>query len=174
MNKIKFLMGCGCLALLMLPVAAVAADDVISMVAFFPTPYMAYNNVYITNKLDIGTYSGDFKLTTGPLQVNDAFLRAIDTSSSLAFDTDVHTPNVTFGLEDGQPHDIVLKFKKLRVDALSSQDAPLQEIQTSNGTLTVNGQLFLGTASLPDCSGTVSWGQVTLPDEAAKYFLVCQ
>ena len=168
---------------------ACADNEKISMVTFFPVQYAAYNNIYTTEKFDVGTRNGSFTLNLGnstctgglSLDADEVFLRSIGSSSVLSFDTDLYTPTAIFGDLTITPDTLGINFRKnLRVKNLGKQEQFAKEVKTdtATGTIEVERDVYLfsnafsGKVALPQCEGPVTWQQVTT-NSGMHWYLVC-
>ena len=196
--KICFLLAIG---LGVLPVFAETEtdDNNIKMVTYFPVPYAAYNAVFTTQKLDVGTAKdasftlnlGDSactdgssvlpSLTTG--DTGNAVLTYSTNNSSLSFGTDIYTNTATFGTAVTNQVNTLRFLTNLRVNNVaSSTTAALQQV-TGNNEVVGQDKAFIfpgsfsstDKAALPSCElGTVTWQELALGNDSQKhYFLTC-
>lgn len=166
------------LMILASPLAAFAesANNKISMVTFFPVPYVAYNRVNATEEMDIGLRSCNLTLgstgsTNQPLSVTNTKV----TSGNLALNN-ASAVNVQNQLSLGIPNRFgpaTLKFKNLYVGSVSNGGS------VNTDSMVVNG-LSLFNRNFPSCvakvsSGQIAWASLALgpnPDKK-EIFLTC-
>ena len=174
-----------------LPVCA-ASNNNISMVTYFPVPYAAYNNIYTTEKFDVGTQDGEFTLNLGntggcsngtenqssvSLMADKVFLRHITNASALSFDTDLYTPTAIFGNTTSSQAGTLSFNTDLRVGRnFGTNDVLVDTVNAENVVVENNVYLFSkafsGYAALPQCNETVTWRQITT-DTGTHWYLVC-
>ena len=179
-----------------------AEENKISMVTYFPVPYVAYNRVQAAQEMDIGLTENGGNLSLGtasssvPLSVSDttkvtvgnlnlAFNSAtIETDRYINF-TDTATP-LSLGVAN-YPDSADLFFKNLRIKAVSNSatgTANGQGISSINtDELVVNGLTLFG-KSFPNCAsvnpdsngnGQIAWKTLTLgpSGDGASVYLTC-
>lgn len=185
----------------LLPAWAWATNE-IQMESYFPTPYVTYNNVFVSQQFDVGTSKGPFTLSLGsnkgnptpslqidPIPFNNNSLD--DTANAFAHlkTTPEGGPTLSFGnvqmrsraVRFGSPTDQVdnaeMTFGNLRIVTLSNMKAkPVQEINATS--VQVDEQMYLmedrfANAALPGCEKTVSWQKLTLGSGSEAWYLVC-
>lgn len=179
-----------------------AEENKISMVTYFPVPYVAYNRVQAAQEMDIGLTENGGNLSLGtasssvPLSVSDttkvtvgnlnlAFNSAtVETDRYINF-TDTATP-LSLGVAN-YPDSADLFFKNLRIKAVSNSatgTANGQGISSINtDELVVNGLTLFG-KSFPNCAsvnpdsngnGQIAWKTLTLgpSGDGASVYLTC-
>lgn len=181
MNK---LMKVSALGYMLLLTSTAFADNAVQMVTYFPVPYAAYNNVFVSEKLDVGTQKGAFTLNLGnadcnstSLKANAAYLRKVTAESALSFDTDIYTGSATFGNTEAKEQ-VLMQIDKLRINKLNDATHAVQDVKATN--FTVHGNMYMienafetGKAALPKCEGTVTWQKLTIAGQREGYYLVC-
>jgi len=152
----------------LLPVGAWATNE-IQMESYFPTPYVTYNNVFVSQQFDVGTSKGPFTLSLGsnrgnptpslqidPIPFNNNSLQPDGTANAFAHlkTTPKGGPTLSFGnvqmrsqaVRFGSPTDQVdnaeMTFGNLRIATLSNMKAkPVQEINATS--VQVDEQMYL-------------------------------
>ena len=152
----------------LLPVGAWATNE-IQMESYFPTPYVTYNNVFVSQQFDVGTSKGPFTLSLGsnrgnptpslqiaPIPFGNNALVPDDTANAFAHlkTTPEGGPTLSFGnvqmrsrdVRFGSPTDQVdnaeMTFGNLRIVTLSNMKAkPVQEINATS--VQVDEQMYL-------------------------------
>ena len=152
----------------LLPVGAWATNE-IQMESYFPTPYVTYNNVFVSQQFDVGTSKGPFTLSLGsnrgnptpslqiaPIPFGNNALVPDDTANAFAHlkTTPEGGPTLSFGnvqmrsrdVRFGSPTDQVdnaeMTFGNLRIVTLSNMKAkPVQEINATS--VQVDKQMYL-------------------------------
>ncbi len=185
MNRLFKLSVLGILGILAVPAWA---DNAVEMVTYFPVPYAAYNNVFVSQKFDVGTSKSPFTLELGSaasnpsLKAGDVYLRKIGdpSSSALGFSTDIYTPEATFGTVS-LTGPITMRFENLRINTLNNNSAYAVE-DVSAKDWTVHGNMYMAedsfettndAAKLPQCENTVRWKQLEIGGKQG-YYLVCE
>lgn len=153
----------------LLPAWALANTNEIQMESYFPTPYVTYNNVFVSQQFDVGTSKGPFTLSLGsnrgnptpslqidPIPFRDNALVPDDTANAFAHlkTTPEGGPTLSFGnvqmrsrdVRFGSPTDQVdnaeMTFGNLRIVKLSNMKAkPVQEINATS--VQVDEQMYL-------------------------------
>ena len=167
-----------------------AADDTLSMVTFFPVPYSAYNNVFVSKQLDVGTSTSTFTLdlgnpsasSTSPSLLADLVFLDDDGSShnsSLSFSMPVlFSKKATFGYTNQEDFtEALLDFQNVRIANIPNTvpGTPVNSISANNMTVQQNFFLFpdhVSNSALPlSCDDSVSWS--TLDFGGEKSFLTC-
>lgn len=170
----------------------------IEMYTFFPVPSVSYNNIYVTERFDVGTQKSPFTLTLGHPKINNddiapslqldsssiALLKRGTASSknNLDWNVDIYTNEATFGNYSDTPASSTasqLTFNNLFAQELTkSTDHPADEINAKK--VKVNGKMkmisnafpFEGASALPGCTQTVSWNTFTIGGNN-RTFLEC-
>ncbi len=176
----RFLFG----LLVALPVCALAADKKnISMVTYFPVPYVAYSTVNVDNNMDIGLGSAatlglgneDLAETVSPLDVS-GFINVKGSSLTLnaghASFLGVDATNVTLGGDTGEAN---LTFNRnLRANTIDALG--FDSVQTEVKTLNLAGYTFPSCKSAnPSSNGYMYWTNMSLTNNASDVatFLTC-
>ncbi len=154
--------------LFLLGAAAYAADSKITMVTYFPTPYMAYQDVTVSGPCDMGLIN-DCRLNVAKdLQVDSM---SVGQGAALTLKGhDAQADTLKSGPEGADDSRGSLVFEgNLTVGTLPGQ---VKALETEKGTLT---GLNLGTKAFPTCNATgnkISWKNLTINNQAGVY-LVC-
>ncbi len=153
------------LAVLVSSLTAVA-DNKITMVTYFPTPYMAYKDITVTGPCDIGLIN-DCRLTVAKdLQVDSMSVGQGATLTLKGHDAQANA------LQSGQgaaSRGSLVFEGTLIPDTLPGQ---VKALETEEGTLT---GLKLGSKAFPACNATgnkISWKNLTINNQEGVY-LVC-
>ena len=153
----------------LLPAWALANTNEIQMESYFPTPYVTYNNVFVSQQFDVGTSKGPFTLSLGsnrgnptpslqidPIPFRNNSLQPDGTANAFAHlkTTPEDGPTLSFGnvqmrsraVRFGSPTDQVdnaeMTFGNLRIVTLSNMKAkPVQEINATS--VQVDKQMYL-------------------------------
>lgn len=175
------------------------AQGNIEMVTYFPVPYVAYNNIYVSEQFDVGTRRGAFSLVLGSdshrssgasddlkkrpsLQAGDVLLKSNTLFSW--WNADVYTDIAVFG-NSSSTGDATLNFTNLYIKTLNTnKDHAVKEINAENVTVE-KGYMYLfpgyfgtNSAALPACKkagnvpGSVKWQPLTFGGKS-YYFLEC-
>ncbi len=185
MNKLIKISLFGLLFLGVLSVPAFS-DNAVKMVTYFPVPYAAYNNVFVSQKFDVGTTTGAFTLNLGNNACNNTTLKAenvnllnITDNSTLSFANDIYTENALFG-DKNATGPVNMKFKDLRINTLNNNSTYAVKDVSANDW-TVHGNMYMAedsfvttndAAKLPQCENTVRWKQLKIGGKQG-YYLVC-
>ena len=163
-------------------------DKLVKMVTYFPVPYALYNNLYIKDKFDIGTHSGNegFTLELGSsssnvsLSADDVFLRQVNTSaplSTLKMDTNFTTQTAIFGDTTTQTNNnpAAVHAKNLTVNS------GLAPNNVTTGKINANTIDLFGKGALPACGydesthqGGAQWQQLTIGGKTGYYLVCCK
>ena len=170
----------------------------IEMYTFFPVPSVSYNNIYVTDRFDVGTQKGPFTLMLGHPQINNdditpslqldsssiALLKGGTESSknNLEWNVDIYTNEATFGNYSDAPASSTasqLTFNNLFAKELTkSTDHPADEINAKkvkvNGKMKMISNAFTSeeASALPGCAQAVSWNTFKIGG-ANRTFLEC-
>lgn len=152
--------------LFLLGAAAYAADSKITMVTYFPTPYMAYQDVTVSGPCDMGLIN-DCRLTVAKdLQVDSM---SVGEGSTLTLkERDAQANALKSGQGSASRGSLVFEGN-LTVGTLPGQ---VKALETEKGTLT---KLNLGSKEFPTCNATgnkISWKNLTINNQEGIY-LVC-
>ena len=177
MKKLSFFV-----ALLTGAVSAFAAQDTVSMVTYFPMPYVLYNNLTVTKQLDVGLGTqcdwemGDDNESACPLTATTVNLWG--TLRLRNFTRLTQTTGTTLGSTSSNTG-AQLKFQNnLRVH--SFENAPMTSVHTEN--LIVSGydklSVYSGRVNNPtyvmnQCTEGVHWEEITGKDNKSGVYLVC-
>lgn len=171
----KKLIQIGLSSMLVFPVMALGVcatdwnDNTTSMVTYFPVPYAAYNNIYVSDKFDVGTSAKKFYLKLGSDGVSRPALEAYSVTlqnkdnipAQFKMNSDVYTPTATFGNVKNATGSVTLDFQNLRlgsvlnvsslvvnervaVDELQLFGANLGEARCDNGTVQLQRDIDIG------------------------------
>ncbi len=185
----KKLIQIGLSSVLVFPVMALGvyaadwADNTTAMVTYFPVPYAAYNNIYVSDKFDVGTSTNGFELNLGEegvsqsaLEAEQVILHKTDSSTAqFTMDSDVYTPKAYFGNVAADGNDAVtLEFQNLRI---GSDQLTIGTLEVKNLEI---GELKLFGANLggAECEGTVKTQRIDLGSiegegSGEKTYVVC-
>ena len=151
----------------LLPAWALANTNEIQMESYFPTPYVTYNNVFVSRQFDVGTSKSTFTLSLGSnrgnitpsLQIDPipnnalgpvgtanafAYLKTTpDGGPTLSFgDVQISSSAVRFGSPTDQVDNAEMTFGNLRIATLSDTNTkPVQEINATS--VQVDEQMYL-------------------------------
>lgn len=158
-----------CIWIFVVPFYVASASN-ISMVTYFPTPYMAYHDLDVEKACSLGLIS-KCELKTTNLNVVDTL--TLKTGILDLKGGNIVTPKFTFGNENitGSVDGIVTFKKNLTID---KTDTTLTNIKTTS-LATISSSLQLGNYAFPTCDSSdhkISWQDLTL-DGTSGQFLVC-
>ena len=193
--KQRFYSFCGvrlCLVLagfLCMPVllcAETPSNNLVSMVTYFPVPYAAYNNLYVSKKLDIGLRNNfELELNSDPTSGGEHSLEAAESvlwKGTLALDMPVLvSDSAYFGTTT--PADATLTFNKnlligqIQNNAYKTSGHTPVQLVSSPKKIRVRTDVFLfgnnNNAKLPkSCEDTIYWQQLS-SSAGSHFFLVC-
>lgn len=181
----------------LVPAFAAQPDNIVSMVTYFPVPYAAYNNVFVKNKFDIGTNTGNFTLNLGSAAMGEgkySFQAPVvnlrkgttgSTGSTWKMKSTLYTEHAHFGkAKTGDNNDnkgnISINIDNLRVDnSFGDETTAVKNITADK--VEVNGNMYMfpetiSSSNLPPCNeegnNKVSWQSLTFGGNT-KYFLEC-
>ena len=176
-----------------MPLPAYADDtdnNAVRMVTYFPVPYARYNNIYVTDKLDIGTEAREFELQVGTrnanagaknesFKANNVNLRNITDASILQIGQDFRTDEAVVG-NDSVKGTATLQFANLFVEAVnaagSGTTGSINELHTSNfANTSSSGKLKFFDNQFPSgCSEQgLAWQELTFQSGSTAKYLVC-
>ena len=168
---------------------AAEADNVVSMVTYFPVPYAAYNNLYVSEKLDLGLHKdGNFELDLNScnnatsLQAKEAVLWKAQTqpSGTLTLDAPLLvSQDAWFGKTAGAQQADLYFNQNLFIGKVENNtySGGIHVKLAQSPTVRVLGDVHLFGASsayaLPkSCHSKVSWQNLSTKDGSFD-FLVC-
>ncbi len=168
-------------------VAVWAADGDVSMVTYFPVPYATYNNIYVTEKLDLGIKSGFTVTLQGKKQETSLLADELYLDrGTLQFQApQLYTQTIKLGKTAESNNKASVQFTKLEIgDTLGSSTDPVGALTGKNvqtGMLYLFPALFSspGNSSLPACidpngGHNVYWKKLQLGSVPTQYwYLVC-
>ena len=179
----KKLIQIGLSSILVFPVMALGVcaanwnDNTTSMVTYFPVPYAAYNNIYVSDKFDVGTSTSNFLLNLGSggieqraLEANTVTLRSTaGVNAQFTINSDVYTPVAYFGnVKNPTGTTATLQFKNLRIGSqpdISNLTVNIVKLQALN--------LFGANLGGATCNGTVQTKTLNLGAGNQKYMVCC-
>jgi len=170
-----------------------AAQDTIDMVSYFPIPYASYGNMYLNNRLDMGT-STKCLLTVGT-DTTESCPLATDTvnlNGGLAIGkvNEVSIKNIVLGRLDGNSYpirdNIILSFGgNLRIQNISN---PVESLHVGKLYINENDRFQLfpqitsetnqipfknSSAIIRECEAGAHWQQLKGTDDKFRTYLVC-
>lgn len=162
-------------------------DNTSAMVTYFPVPYASYNNLYVKDKFDVGTYNGDFTLNLGnsgvscasnrSLDVHEMHLRKVTIQSSLKVNQDLFTDKAFFGNKDSSSGSINLSFGNVRIgDDLGSYSTPINSFDARE---LYTGSFYLYPDRISDSNlsnatcADAKWRYIDFGSNHKGYFITC-
>ncbi len=182
-QKIKAILG----SVLFLPFMGLEVcawnDNTTSMVTYFPVPYAAYNNIYVSDIFDVGTSTKNFDLHLGSsgisqsaLEAHTVTLRSTDSAKAqFKMESDVYTPTAYFGNVDAVGSGTAtLEFTNLRIgtqptiDTLKADELTVDELKLFGANLGGAG------ASCENGAGTVRiQDEIDIGAGEGRYVVCC-
>ncbi len=188
----KKLIQIGLSSLLVFPVLTLGVcaeewnDKTTSMVTYFPVPYAVYNNIYVSDKFDIGTSTKPYKLYLGNgLSSQRKALEAYkvtlctdetnaDNAATLTMDSDVYTPTAYFGkVNSNSTAPATLVFQNLHIGTQPT----VSRLEVTDATTVLNVEelnLFGANLGKASCEGTVQVQQINIGDGEKNYVVCCE
>ena len=154
--------------------AAMAATNKISMVTYFPVPYVAYSQVNVGNQMDIGL-TGSCDMTLGcpesAVTLNAAQVNLLGGRLNLDGGLGIKGDKLTLG--SGNNNGKIL-FQNVRI-----QEGTTESVNTDN--MTVNTELKLFDKTFPSCkdandksNGQMQWASLKLKGASSnELYLAC-
>lgn len=154
--------------------AAMAATNKISMVTYFPVPYVAYSQVNVGNQMDIGL-TGSCDMTLGcpesAVTLNAAQVNLLGGRLNLDGGLGIKGDKLTLG--SGNSNGKIL-FQNVRI-----QEGTTESVNTDN--MTVNTELKLFDKTFPSCkdansesNGQMQWASLKLKGASSnELYLAC-
>ncbi len=186
----------------LLPLNALAVTkQKVSMVTFFPVPYVAYSRLNVTNEMDVGLGKRMCQMSLGcdqlPVDVSPLTVSAGMTdgftlvsgakltlagSKKLTYPVGLGNGIITLGPLDTETEPFLFRVTQgsLRIAQGSAIDPKLNVDSFNTNNLVVGGNLYLFGKQFPPCNtvrggpedGHVSWQQVALGLHT-YWYLVC-
>ena len=187
----KKLIQIGLSSLLVFPVLTLGVcaeewnDKTTSMVTYFPVPYAVYNNIYVSDKFDIGTSTNNYELYLGQglssqkkaLEAYKVTLRTdetnADNAATLTMDSDVYTPTAYFGkVNSNSTAPATLEFQNLHIGTQPTVSR-LEVTDTTTGLNVEKLNLFGANLGQATCEGTVQIQEDINIGDGKKDYVVC-
>lgn len=187
----RAVIGVGVLAVLAWSVMVWAAegnDKTVSMVTYFPVPYAAYNNLYVSQKMDIGLLkNGVFSLNLNSSDSNpslyaiDAVLWEVGSAGTLSLKMPLLlTEKAIFGQPVAGPATLTFK-KNAYVKSIANNDfnsgVAVKSASSRDMRVKEHAYLFNSSAQLPEtCTDNISWQDLSFKiggSTKTGSFLVC-